>query len=84
VAMIVRGGLAAAAAAVALLSLMRASDAQSDGQAQSRPPACEAVKSEAECKARPDCHWVPPAMTFQPRPGHCRTKPKGSPGVITN
>ena len=47
-------------------------------------PACSTIKSEEICRAREDCIWVPPAMTFQPRPAHCRAKPVGPPGIITN
>jgi hypothetical protein len=72
--------------AVSALLLLFAGDARAQQSKVDEPkqPACSTIKSEEMCRVREDCIWVPPAMTFQPRPAHCRAKPVGPPGIITN
>lgn len=67
-----------------LLSFAGDARAQEVKDSEDKRPACSAIKSEDICRAREDCIWVPSAMTFQPRPAHCRAKPVGPPGIITN
>lgn len=79
-----RPSLAIFAVSALLLSLAGDARAQQGKDSEEKRPACSAIKSEDICRAREDCIWVPPAMTFQPRPAHCRAKPVGPPGIITN
>jgi hypothetical protein len=74
--------LAISAISIALLPSARLATAQPAERPGDKQPACAALKSEQACRAREDCHWVPPVMTNVPRPAHCREKPTGPPGLI--
>jgi hypothetical protein len=71
-------GLAALAFAAWLGSLSLAV-AQQSKEPVKRPPACNAISTQATCAARTDCEWVPAVADKdgkQKRKAFCKSKPK--------
>ena len=77
------GVIAISAIAIAFVPLTWETSAQPTKSGDGEQPACAVIKLEEMCRARDDCIWVPAAMTFRPRPAHCRAKPVGPPGIFT-
>jgi hypothetical protein len=70
-------GLGALAAAAVLSSGIVA--VAQDKKAPKKPPACNAIKTQAACEARGDCQWIAALLDKdgkQKRKAYCKSKPQ--------